>query len=402
MAYYGVHGNSWKPDEDDIINKLYNDGKTDAEIGNVINRSARSSMRRRRKLGLCKRTDLNVDEIEVAKILYEDGLSVSDIGDLLGRSRTATGHVLKRGGIKLVCLHSPIIDEEKTEMIELFLKDNNYSEIAKIVGRTYQSVKKVIIEAGIDKQYRPRNIKIGDKFGFWTILSLDKRGVEPDKDGKKHHTTYWICQCVCGTIRSVSRGSLIKGVSSSCGCKQKSMVGDKSPTWKGGSFISAQGYRMIYIPDHPFFADGQYRREHSFVIYCETLHRDRHKGETIHHIDGNRLNNDKSNLKLYSSSHPSGQDVTDKLKWCVKFMNDYQNATIVSDLIPSMVDLAINILAEHQPNILTGGKETRKIVSVIPFTVRRPDEICGKGTILHFEDGFNVRDFWKDSEVNSN
>lgn len=51
------------------------------------------------------------------------------------------------------------------------------------------------------------NSLIGLTFGEWTVLKIDKN--------KPRH---YICQCNCGTIRSVFKGSLKNGASKSCGC----------------------------------------------------------------------------------------------------------------------------------------------------------------------------------------
>lgn len=50
----------------------------------------------------------------------------------------------------------------------------------------------------------------GHKFGYWTVLRRDTEF--------KGSYSKWICQCECGSVRSVSRSSLISGRSSSCGC----------------------------------------------------------------------------------------------------------------------------------------------------------------------------------------
>lgn len=53
----------------------------------------------------------------------------------------------------------------------------------------------------------------GKQYGFWTVLHLDKENLKPDK--------HWICQCICGTIKSISGTELRRGRSTSCGCLQK-------------------------------------------------------------------------------------------------------------------------------------------------------------------------------------
>lgn len=56
---------------------------------------------------------------------------------------------------------------------------------------------------------------IGQRFGRWKVISLD------EKLTKEKHSTYWICKCDCGTIKSVACASLKSGQSISCGCFKK-------------------------------------------------------------------------------------------------------------------------------------------------------------------------------------
>ena len=50
----------------------------------------------------------------------------------------------------------------------------------------------------------------GKKFGRWTVVSCN---------GKNKWGNYtWLCKCDCGNKRVVNSGSLIKGLSNSCGC----------------------------------------------------------------------------------------------------------------------------------------------------------------------------------------
>lgn len=45
--------------------------------------------------------------------------------------------------------------------------------------------------------------------------------------------------------------------------------------------------------------------------------------ETIHHKDGNRSNNDLSNLELWVSSHRYGQRVVDTVEWAIETLRRY-------------------------------------------------------------------------------
>lgn len=70
---------------------------------------------------------------------------------------------------------------------------------------------------------------IGQKFGHWTVL---------ERDLSKKGTAYWICQCQCGTIRSVCGSSLRDGRSTSCGCYRT----ENSRT-NNGTYINELGNR---------------------------------------------------------------------------------------------------------------------------------------------------------------
>jgi hypothetical protein len=51
---------------------------------------------------------------------------------------------------------------------------------------------------------------IGQSFGRWQVIDKAPRD--------RFRMVQWLCECQCGTIRNVSENSLIRGVSSSCGC----------------------------------------------------------------------------------------------------------------------------------------------------------------------------------------
>ncbi len=73
--------------------------------------------------------------------------------------------------------------------------------------------------------------RTGKKYGYWTAISFYDR---------KKSQTRWLCRCVCGTEKPVIANTLVKGLSTSCGCigfvlrakKLKKHGMAKTPTYK--------------------------------------------------------------------------------------------------------------------------------------------------------------------------
>ena len=82
-------------------------------------------------------------------------------------------------------------------------------------------------------------------------------------------------------------------------------TGEQNPAWKGGRKVRADGYVLIYAPDHPHAIsdrDGRntYVLEHRLVME-QHLGRYLTEDEVVHHIDKNPSNNAIENLQLFSS-----------------------------------------------------------------------------------------------------
>lgn len=91
------------------------------------------------------------------------------------------------------------------------------------------------------------------------------------------------------------------------GIRKPKFSSENSPRWNGGEYVSSDGYIMSKIPDM-FLDSGRqvYKRKH-VLIYESFLGREIKTkkgggGEQIHHIDGDKKNNNIDNLVLCSDS----------------------------------------------------------------------------------------------------
>lgn len=78
------------------------------------------------------------------------------------------------------------------------------------------------------------------------------------------------------------------------------LPGSRNPNWKGGRTVTSHGYVLIKRPDHPNADCRGYVYEHRLVAE-QIVGRPLTRGEHVHHRDGNKQNNDPSNLEVMPS-----------------------------------------------------------------------------------------------------
>lgn len=86
----------------------------------------------------------------------------------------------------------------------------------------------------------------------------------------------------------------------------------------GGRHIN-KGDGYVYITEP---GSRRTMSEHR-AIMANHLGRELFPDETVHHINGVRSDNRLENLELWSSSHPPGQRVEDKIAWARMILDRY-------------------------------------------------------------------------------
>jgi hypothetical protein len=108
-----------------------------------------------------------------------------------------------------------------------------------------------------------------------------------------------LCACGCENRTSISKqnraplghlkGKPVKYI------RGHHMRGRRANGWKGGRKIDRAGYVMLYRPEHPLANGSGYIYEHR-LAWMQANGRPLTSSERVHHIDGNRANNDPANL----------------------------------------------------------------------------------------------------------
>lgn len=245
------------PDEDVKVLAMHRDGVTATDIAATLRVGRAAVMRSLLRSGVVtplrggKQAGLlTADLRQQIVVLHNEGSGGALISRMLGVPRRTVYSSLRDSGIQELHrdMHRKYVPPEQIqEMVAAYVSGASFEEISATQGLPITLVRRRIGGAGVAA--RPK--------GF--------------RRGKDHHA------------------------------------------WAGGRTITGSGYAMVRVyKDDPLFrmasiraGDASYALEHRIVM-AQKLGRPLEDYETVHHIDGNKLNNDIDNLQLRIGRHGKG------------------------------------------------------------------------------------------------
>lgn len=96
------------------------------------------------------------------------------------------------------------------------------------------------------------------------------------------------------------------------------------------------GYRNVAVPhDMRSLTGGVTWTGLHRLLMALYLGRPLHPDEVVHHVNGDRSDNHLANLELWSTSHPKGQRVVDKVRWALEILRRYQPHLVTDEPRPA-------------------------------------------------------------------
>jgi hypothetical protein len=188
--------------------------------------------------------------------------------------------------------HKLTIDQEK-EAIEKYQSGMSLDAVGKIFNTNLVTIRNVLKRNGFQTRKAGNGFKIFSDEEIKTIVQLYKSNNSIEKIAKQFKTSTSL----------ISRNLRRNGVNI------RNKIKENHHNWKGGRLIVGGYVQVIIDANSPYVSmarNSRYVLEHRLVM-AQHLGRCLQQTETVHHIDGNKLNNSIENLQLRHGKHGKHQ-----------------------------------------------------------------------------------------------
>ena len=181
-------------------------------------------------------------------------------------------------------------EDTAKEDVARYLEGQSLTEIGNSRGICVETVRKMLKRNGVKCRRRGGTVKTYSDELLATILKEYEDGASQQGLAKKYEINVKV---ISGFLHS-----------------QAVAVRQGGPVKKyTGGYSNFMGYQMVQVPDDSPFVEmrntNKYTPEHRLVM-AEHLGRPLSRAETVHHINGDRVDNRIENLELRQRNHGAG------------------------------------------------------------------------------------------------
>lgn len=244
----------------------------------------------------------NVELQKLALELFEATGSGHEVARKLGIGSSTAYRVLQAAGASVPSRTDPkplkrkITDDVSASLVADYESgDFTHEELGKKYGCGGHAIRSAVKRAGRKLKAAGGTVKKPADDEIETMVRLYNGGMSQQAIAVKLSTSQ----------TRVSRILVLAG----CKTRDAKASGDKHGMWKGGLVKTQQGYTMELVPtDHPMASmrtNTGYVLQHRLVM-ANSLGRPLTRGESVHHINGDKTDNRLENLQLRQGNHGKG------------------------------------------------------------------------------------------------
>ncbi len=230
--------------------------------------------------------------------LYQDGVRPTYIAKDLGVGENTVQRVLNRNGIdRRGPVQRRIKSYQKDEICQRYENGENPTQLAAEFGMSVTTLREIVKERGARVNNKGGRYRKFTDTEIQTMQKMSDEGCSQES----------IAHALGSSQNTISRVMRENGIQP--GFRGK-LHGEKHGSWRGGAHITDQGYREVLLdptdPMAPFMRNRVgYVLEHRLVL-ARKLGRPLARNETVHHINGDKLDNRTENLQIRNGRHGKG------------------------------------------------------------------------------------------------